>query len=255
MYREYRIGVVVPAYDEELSIGRVVADLYTLCDCDGGALIDDLVVCNNGSQDNTAGVAKAAGARVVHEFRRGYGYACLRAIKALGAVDIVLFVDADQSVRLTEAYDLLAAIAGGADVAVGSRVLGNTESRSMTVPQRVGNVLAAWLIRRLWGHPTTDLGPFRAIRWMALRELGMSNKTYGWTVEMQVKAIQARMSVAEVPTSYQPRVGVSKISGTFRGVIGAGVGIIGTILKLYFTEDRRKIADYLQPTARPDPHI
>lgn len=255
MYRGYRIGVVVPAYDEELSIGRVIADLYALCGCDGGALVDDLVVCNNASRDNTTGVAKAAGAHIVHEFRRGYGYACLRAIQALGSVDIVLFVDADQSVRLSETYDLLAAIVDGADVAIGSRVLGNAEPGSMTLPQRAGNALAAWLIRCLWGHPTTDLGPFRAIKWTALCELGMSNKTFGWTVEMQVKAIQAQMSIAEVPTSCRQRVGVSKISGTVSGVIGAGVGIIGTILKLYFTGEPRKSTDCLQPTVRPDPHI
>lgn len=252
MYRGYRIGAVVPAYNEEQSVGRVVGDLRALRNSDGHALIDDIVVCNNASSDSTAGVAEASGARVVYEPRRGYGYACLAAIKTLTSVEIVLFVDADRSVRVAEARELLAAIADGADVAIGSRVLGNTESGSMTVAQRAGNAFATWLIRGLWRHPTTDLGPFRAIRWTALRELGMANRTYGWTVEMQVKAIQARMRIAEVPTSCRRRVGVSKISGTVKGVIGAGVGILGMILKLYLKGPRRKSDDCLRPAARPD---
>lgn len=233
MHQNYRIGAVIPAYNEEKSVGRVVIDLGALRDSNGRALIDDIVVCNNASNDNTAEVAEVSGARVVYEPRRGYGYACLAAMKTLTSVDIVLFIDADQSVRTAEAYGLLTAIADGADVAIGSRELGNAEPGSMTVPQRAGNAFATWLIRRLWRHPITDLGPFRAIKSTALRELDMSDKTYGWTVEMQVKAIQLGMRVTEVPISYQRRIGVSKISGTAKGVVAAGVGILGTIFKLY----------------------
>lgn len=258
MYKRYRIGAVVPAYNEEQSVGRVVVDLRALRDHNGHTLIDDIVVCNNASSDNTAAVAKALGARVVNEPRRGYGYACLAAIKTLSSVDIVLFVDADRSVRPTEAYELLTAIADGADVAIGSRVLGNAEPGSMTVPQRAGNSFATWLIRRLWGHTTTDLGPFRAIERDSLRKLHMSDNAYGWTVEMQVKAIQLGMHVAEVPVSYRRRIGVSKISGTTKGVIAAGIGILGTILKLYlkgrrWIPGRDGIAETSDVPARANP--
>jgi len=233
VYKFDRIGVVIPACNEALGVGPVVRGLRELRDDDGHLLIDDVVVCDNGSDDETAAVAQAAGARVVYEPQRGYGRACSAGINALHPVGIVLFVDADRSVRIEEAKILFTAIAKGADVVIGSRALGKVEAGAMTFSQRAGNDLAAWLIRRLYKHQTTDLGPFRAITWDSLWELQMSSKTYGWTVEMQVKAIQLGMNVAEVPASCNKRIGVSKISGTLKGVIGAGVGILGTIFMLY----------------------
>ena len=244
MYKSHRIGVVIPACDEELAVGQVARELRALRDDGGHLLIDDIVVCDNGSDDGTATVAQAAGARVVYESQRGYGHACLAGIKALYPVGIVLFVDADRSVRIEEAKTLLAAITNGADVVIGSRALGKVEVGAMTFSQRFGNDLAAWLIRCLWKHPTTDLGPFRAITWDSLCDLQMSSKTYGWTVEMQVKAIQLGMDVREVPASCNKRIGVSKISGTLRGVIGAGVGILGTIFMLYLRGPRKRLVDH-----------
>lgn len=243
MYKSHRIGVVIPAFNEELAVGQVVRELRALRD-DDRLLIDDIVVCDNKSDDETSRVAQAAGARVVVEPKRGYGHACLAGIRALYPVSIVLFVDADRSVRIEEAEALLAAITDGADVVIGSRALGTAEIGAMTFSQRFGNALATWLIRCLWKHPTTDLGPFRAITWDSLYDLQMSSKTYGWTVEMQVKAIQSGMDVREVPASCNKRVGVSKISGTLKGVIGAGVGILRTILVLYLRGPRKRPGDY-----------
>jgi len=230
------VAGVIPAYNEEPSIGEVVRGFLRLPGDGGRPLLDDLVVCNNGSTDDTKQMATAAGARVVTEPERGYGAACLRAIAALGDADVVLFADADRSDVPEEAERLLEAIAGGADLVIGSRVLGRAEAGALTPQQRFGNRLAAFLIRRLWKHETTDLGPFRAIRRDALTRIGMKDRNYGWTVEMQVKTIQAGLRVVEVPADYRRRVGVSKVSGTIRGTIGAGVKILGTIGILWARE-------------------
>lgn len=213
-------------------MGHVVRELLALRGDGGEVLLDDLVVCDNASSDATARVAREAGARVVREERRGYGAACLAGIAALRPVDTVLFADADHSDHPPEALALLEAIDEGADLAVGSRVRGHVEPGAFTPPQRLGNALASFLIRRLWGHPTTDLGPFRAIRREVLEALAMTDRTYGWTVEMQVKAIQAGFRVVEVPASYRRRIGRSKISGTVRGTVGAGWKILTTIGRL-----------------------
>lgn len=234
----------MPACNEEPAVGQVVHGLRGLRGDGGHLLIDDIVVCDNKSDDKTATVAQAAGARVVYESQSGYGHACLAGIKALYPVGIVVFVDGDHSVRVEEAKTLLATIANGADLVIGSRALGNVEAGAMTLSQRFGNGLAAWLIRRLWKHPTTDLGPFRAITWDSLCDLQMSSKTYGWTVEMQIKAIQLGMDVREVPASCNKRIGVSKISGTLKGIVGAGIGILGTIFLLYLRGPRKRLVDY-----------
>jgi glycosyltransferase involved in cell wall biosynthesis len=229
VYRGLEVGAVVPARDEEGAVGLVVRDLRALRGERGGPLLEDVVVCDNGSVDRTAAIAREAGARVVLERRRGYGAACLAGLRTLRGVDVVLFVDADRSIVAEEGILLLDAIADGADLVVGSRTLGRTEPGSLPGHQRLGNRFAAFLIRRLWGYPATDLGPFRAIRRTAVERLEMRDPTYGWTVEMQVKAIQAGLRVVEVPVSLRRRIGVSKIGGTLRGTLGAAWKIVATI--------------------------
>lgn len=232
MYRGIRVGGVIPAFNEEESVGLVVTDLLSLRGDGGAPLIDDLVVCDNASTDRTAERAIGAGARVVVEEQQGYGAACLAAIAALGEVGIVLFADADRSDLPEDAIGLIDAVARGADLAIGSRVLGEAQPGALTPQQRFGNWLAARLIGLFWGHETTDLGPFRAIRYDSLSAIAMADRDYGWTVEMQVKAILAGMKVVELPAAYRRRIGKSKISGTVQGTVLAGIKILGTIGRL-----------------------
>ncbi len=233
MYKDLSIGAVIPACNEEDNIGLVVTALLDLRTDAGPGVIDDIVVCDNGSTDATAQRAQTAGARVVVEGTPGYGRACLTAIAALHPVDVVLFVDGDQSFEVSQSLDLLAAIADGADLAIGSRALGRRERGALSMPQIVGNRVAGLLIRLLWGKVVTDLGPFRAIRANALRRLDMRDTAYGWTVEMQVKVIQLNLRLVEKPVNtLRRRFGISKIGGTLKGVIGASIGILGTIAKL-----------------------
>ena len=228
-----RVGAVIPARDEQDNIAVVVGDLRALRGDGGGALIDDVVVCDNGSTDATAQRARAAGARVVSEPTPGYGIACLTAIAALEDVDVVLFVDGDQAFDVRQATRLLEAISEGADLVIGSRVLGRMQPGALSLPQIVGNRVAGALISLLWGQRVTDLGPFRVIRRCALAALDMQDETYGWTVEMQIKAIQRKMRVAEVPVDSRRRPhGKSKVGGTVKGVVGASIGILGMIMKL-----------------------
>jgi hypothetical protein len=234
MFRGERLALIIPALNEEQSAGEVVRDFLALRNEVGAPLVDLIVVCDNGSRDRTAEVAAAAGAKVVSEPRRGYGYACLAAIATLPPdTTFIVFADADRSDDPSELSSLLAPIAAGADLVVGSRALGHAERGALTPQQVFGNWLSALLIRAIWKHPITDLGPFRAIRREAYERLGMADKTYGWTVEMQVKAIQQGMRVEEVPVSYRRRVGVSKVSGTVKGTIGAGTKILGMIAWLW----------------------
>lgn len=228
------IGAVIPAYNEAQAIGRVVAALRELADDDLSPLIDRIVVCDNASTDATASQARLAGAEVVHEPRSGYGYACLAGIAQMPGVDIVLFVDGDHSVDYAAIPALLKTLDRGADLVIGSRTLTSNEPGALTPQQIAGNRLATWMINRLWGVPVTDLGPLRAIRQAALQRLDMQDGTFGWTVEMQVKAIAMGMDIREVPAGSRRRIGQSKISGTLKGTILAGYGIISTILKLYW---------------------
>ncbi|MYC27454.1 MAG: glycosyltransferase [Nitrospira sp. SB0662_bin_26] len=233
MYKGLSIGAVIPACDEEDNIAPVVTALLDLRTDAGQRVVDDVVVCDNGSTDATAQRARAAGARVIVEEIPGYGRACLTALAALHPVDVVLFVDGDQSFEVSQSLDLLAAIADGADLAIGSRALGQMEPGALSMPQIVGNRVASLLIRLLWGRVITDLGPFRAVRADTLRQLDMRDVAYGWTVEMQVKAIQLNMRIDEKPANtLRRRFGISKVGGTLRGVIGASIGILGTIAKL-----------------------
>jgi rSAM/selenodomain-associated transferase 1 len=224
MLERQRIGVVIPALNEEAAIGRVLADVPPW--------VDDVVVADNGSVDGTASVVAAAGARVVAEPRRGYGQACLTGLAALSKCDIIVFLDADYSDDPREMGKLVQPILSEhVDLVIGSRVLGRCEPGALTSPQRFGNWLACRLIRWFWGVAFTDLGPFRAIRAPVLASLGMADRTYGWTVEMQVKAARRRLAAREVPVQYRRRIGQSKISGTVRGVVGAGAKILATILQ------------------------
>ncbi len=222
MRGDFRIGVVVPALNEEQAIGRVVGDIPDW--------VDQVVVADNGSSDRTAEVAAAAGARVVAEPEPGYGAACLAGIAALPDADIIVFMDGDYSDFGGDMGDLVDPIVAGAcEMVIGSRVLGEREAGSLTPQQRFGNWLATWLIRRLWGVSYTDLGPYRAIRREALQRLAMADRNYGWTVEMQVKAAEQALVVMEVPVRYRRRIGVSKVSGTVKGAVRAGVKILFVI--------------------------
>lgn len=236
------VVVVVPALNEAGIIGAVVRD-FLAAQNNGAALVARVLVCDNASTDGTAQVAQEAGAIVVAAPQRGYGAACLAGLSYVHAMrpqpDIVLFADGDGSVVAAEAGHLIDAIAHGAMMAIGVRVRARQEARALTAPQRVGNWIASLLIFVLWRRWVSDLGPFRAIRTRALWQLHMQDTSFGWTVEMQVKALQAGMPVAEVGVSTRRRVGISKISGTVSGVIGAARGIIGKIIALKIAE--RKI--------------
>ncbi len=217
-----RIGVIIPARDEERAIGMVVSAIPSWVDC--------IVVADNGSTDDTAAAARAAGARIASEPEAGYGAACLAGIAALPEVDIVVFVDGDNSDHPEDMADLVdPIIAAKADLVIGSRVLGQAEAGSLTPQQRWGNWLATRLIQLIWGARFTDLGPFRAVSRDALTRLAMADRTYGWTVEMQIKAAELGLTAIEVPVRYRRRIGVSKISGTVRGVVLAGTRILSLI--------------------------
>ena len=251
MYRGQSVGVAIPALNEEQSIGLVVGDLRRLRNNDDSPVIDDVVVCDNGSTDATAARAAEAGARVRKENRLGYGSACLAAIAGLRDTDIVLFTDADHAFHASQATRLIDPIVDGADLAIGSRTAGHRDPGALSVTQVFGNRLATTLIRWLWRHPATDLGPYRAIRADALATLGMRDPAFGWTVEMQVKAIQHGLKIIEVPVDTRARIGVSKISGSVRGVVGAGFGILSMIAKLRWRQrQRRTLADGLAPPRR-----
>ena len=231
-----RVAVAIPALNEEMSVGRVVKELLALANTDGSPVVDDLVVCDNGSTDATRARVTESGGRVVHERTPGYGGACLAAVAALKHSDIILFTDADNAFYASQCMRLLEGIRAGADLVIGSRALGKQQRKAMTTSQKFGNWLACRLIRLIWGHSTTDLGPYRAIRTSAYQGLHMRDRAYGWTVEMQVKAIRRELKVVEVPVDTRRRVGKSKISGTIRGVIGAAFGILGMIAKLWASQ-------------------
>ena len=224
-----RIYVIIPAHNEEAAIAQVIKELPT-------DLIEQVVVVNNASTDQTAVVAQKAGALVLEEPIPGYGRACLRGIahvnKRARAHDIVVFLDGDYSDYPAQLPNVIRPLLEeDKDLVIGSRNLGKRATGSMTPQQVFGNWLATLLIRLFYGVRYTDLGPFRAIRIGKLTELAMCDTTYGWTVEMQVKAAKRRYQVAEVPVDYRRRIGTSKISGTVKGTILAGYKIITTIFK------------------------
>lgn len=224
-----RTAVIIPVFNERESLPLVVKDIPR-------QIVSEIVVVDNGSTDGTDLIAQNLPVRLVRETRRGYGSACLAGVAALAGSppDVIVFLDGDYSDHPEEMRDLLDAVASGADLVIGSRALGRREPGALLPQARFGNRLACFLIRLFYGYRYTDLGPFRAIRWNAYQRLGMRDTNFGWTCEMQVKAVRRRLSIAEVPVSYRRRVGVSKITGTLSGTLAAGYKILWTIARYGF---------------------
>ena len=233
------IKVIIPAYNEADSIGKVIGDIPSI--------VSEVIVVSNNSTDDTEAVARKAGATVLSEPRRGYGYACLKGMSYLAdskfentnrdeaAMPIVVFLDGDYSDYPEQLTEIVAPIIDGkVDFVIGARTKSLREEGSMTGPQIFGNWLATSLMKLFFSSTFTDLGPFRAIRYDKLLALKMEDKTYGWTVEMQLKALRMNYTYAEIPVKYRNRIGVSKVSGTIKGAIFAGVKILGWIFKYSF---------------------
>lgn len=222
------IKVIIPAVDEEKSIAKVIAEIPKH--------ISEVIVVNNGSVDSTALVAKKSGATVLEEPKKGYGNACLKGLSYLKGLkmkpDIVVFLDGDYSDYPAEMTKIVAPIINNeVDFVVGSRSSELREKGAMTFPQRFGNWLATFLMKLLFDATFSDLGPFRAIKYETLESLNMQDKTYGWTVEMQLKVLKKNIRYTEVPVHYKKRIGVSKVSGTIKGAIFAGFKILSWIFK------------------------
>ena len=229
------IKVIIPAFNEEKSIAKVIAEIPDF--------VEEIVVVNNNSTDQTVQTATKAGATVLTEKSKGYGYACLKGIDYLSqknkTPDILVFLDGDFSDFPQELKKVIQPILeDSADFVVGARVKELRERGSLTPQQVFGNWLACFLMRILYQSSFTDLGPFRAIRWSTLEELQMSDKTYGWTIEMQLKVLRQKITYQELPVSYRKRIGVSKVSGTVKGTIFAGMKIIGWIFKHYLQKKK-----------------
>ncbi|WP_339665409.1 glycosyltransferase family 2 protein [Maribacter arcticus] len=222
------IKVIIPAYNEADSIAHVVNKLPKS--------VSEVIVVNNNSSDNTVKNAETAGATVITELRKGYGYACLKGLEYIASKskqpDIIVFIDGDYSDYPEELDNVVAPILeDDIDFVVGARRKNLREEGSMTPQQVFGNWLATFLMRLFFGAKFTDLGPFRAIKYDKLKELNMEDKTYGWTVEMQLKILKKKMTYTEVPVRYKRRIGISKVSGTVKGSIFAGIKILGWIFK------------------------
>lgn len=221
--------VIIPAFNEENAVGNVIKDIPKVW-------VAEVVVVNNNSNDNTKVIAEKSGATVLDEPKQGYGFACLKGmdyVKSLSQPpDIVVFLDADYSDYPEEIPLLLHPIIhNNIDFVIGSRNLGNREKGSMTMQQVFGNWLATFLLKVIYKVNYTDLGPFRAVKWTKLLALDMQDTTYGWTVEMQIKAAKHKLAYTEVPVTYRNRIGFSKISGTVKGTVMAGYKIITTLIK------------------------
>ncbi len=223
------VYVIIPAFNEALSVDKVIGEIPDF--------VTEIIVVNNNSSDQTSQVAQKAGATVLEENRQGYGYACLKGMEYLKTKNpkIVVFLDADYSDFPKEMGSLVKPIKDNqCDFVIGSRALGQREQGSMTPQQLFGNWLATTLIKHIFGQKYTDLGPFRAIRYSSLMALQMQDKTYGWTVEMQLKAIRKKLRIKEIPVSYRQRIGFSKVSGTIQGTFMAGYKILTWIFKYAF---------------------
>ena len=223
-----KINVIIPAYNEADSIANVINDIPKL--------VEEVIVVSNNSTDDTEKNAANAGATVLKEPNKGYGYACLKGMEYVASKtvkpDIIVFLDGDYSDYPEELTTIIAPIIeNNTDFVIGARVKRLREEGSMTLPQIFGNWLATFLMRLFFGAKFTDLGPFRAIKYNKLLALQMEDKTYGWTVEMQLKALKQKLSYTEVPVNYRNRIGVSKVSGTVKGAIFAGIKILGWIFK------------------------
>lgn len=222
------VSLVIPALNEAECIGRLLAEVPH-------HLLHQLIVVDNGSTDDTIQVARAGGAQVITEPRRGYGYACA-AGAAVSDGDVLVFMDGDGSFIPAELPNLVALLADGkADLVLGSRMLKNSGQIAMPTHQRFGNLLFAWLLRRRYGLALTDLGPYRAIRRELLLELNMQERTYGWPLEMIIKTARLRKPIVEVPVNYRPRfAGQSKVGGTLRGSILTGYRFLSVMLRYSF---------------------
>ena len=228
---ETSTSVVIPAHNEAQSIGKVLAEIP--------GFVREVIVVDNNSTDETSEIAKKFNAKVIYETNVGYGNACLAGIKSLESnpPEIVVFLDGDYSDYPNEMTKLINPIKKGtADFVIGARKKNLRESGSMTFPQIFGNWLACVLMKLLYGSSYTDLGPFRAIRWDTLKRYHMRDRTYGWTIEMQLKSLHYKTPYTEVPVKYRSRIGQSKISGTIKGVVLAGIKILGWIGKFYFSK-------------------
>ena len=226
------MSVIIPTHNEAQSIARVLADLPS-------EVVTEVIVVDSNSTDGTPEIAARMGARVLQEPRRGYGRACLTGITAANSPDVVVFLDGDYSDRPSELPILLAPITEGrADITLGSRLHERNSAGALPWHQVFGNRLAAFLIRIFYGLKISDLGPFRAARAEVLRALALEETTYGWAVEMILKGALAGYRVVEVPVSYHPRIGKSKISGTLKGTVGAGWFILSLIVRYYFRRRR-----------------
>ena len=227
-----RVSVIIPTHNEAEAISRVLADLPP-------DLITEVIVVDSNSTDGTPDVARRMGVRVVQEPRRGYGRACLTGLATVNSPDVVVFLDGDYSDRPSELPILLAPIIDGrADITLGSRLHGRRSAGALPWHQAFGNRLAAGLIRLMYRVEISDLGPFRAARANVLRALALEEPTYGWAVEMILKGALAGYRIVEVPVSYYPRIGKSKISGTLKGSTGAAWFILSLIVRYYFRHGR-----------------
>ncbi|MBP6397214.1 MAG: glycosyltransferase [Saprospiraceae bacterium] len=223
------VDVIIPAFNEEESIGRVIGHLPA-------ELTRKIIVANNGSTDNTKKIALESGATVVDQTQKGYGNACLKAMEYINNLpthpDILVFIDGDFSDYPEQLSHVILPITNDDyDMVIGSRVLGKREKGALLPQQRLGNAIACSLIKLFYGYSFTDLGPFRAIRYQKLLQLDMQDRNFGWTVEMQIKAAKQRLKCTEVAVDYRKRIGQSKVSGTFKGSIKAGYKILWTLFK------------------------
>ena len=232
-----RVSVVIPTRNEAQAIGRVLADLPS-------DFVNEVIVVDSHSSDGTPAIAARMGARVIPEARRGYGQACLTGIAAANAPDVVVFLDGDYSDRPAELPLLLAPITEGrADITIGSRLACTRTSGALPWHAAFGNWLAASLITSLYGVKISDLGPFRAARAEVLQVVELQETTYGWAVELILKGAIHGFRIVEVPVSYHPRIGKSKISGTFKGTVGAAWFILSRIALFYFRRRRTTLPD------------
>lgn len=225
------IKVIIPAYNEQDSIGNVIKDIPKI--------VDEIIVISNNSNDSTEVNAKNAGATVLSETRKGYGFACLKGMDYISKKeikpDIIVFLDGDYSDYPEQLIEIVAPIINqNIDFVVGARIKELRENGAMTPQQVFGNWLATFLMKLFFGAKFSDLGPFRAIKYNKLLALNMEDKTYGWTVEMQLKVLKQKMTYKEIPVKYRNRIGVSKVSGTVKGTIFAGIKILGWIFKYSF---------------------
>jgi glycosyltransferase involved in cell wall biosynthesis len=226
-----KIVVIIPAFNEEESLPLVLADIPKF--------VDEIIVANNGSTDNTFEVAKKTGVTVVNEFEKGYGVACLKAIEQIenNNFDIVVFLDGDYSdfpEEMNRVVDPI--IKDNYDLVIGSRMIGSKEKGAM-LPQAIfGNWLSSFLIKLFWKYKFTDLGPFRAIKYSSLLKMNMQDRNYGWTVEMQIKAAKQKLKTIEVPVSYRKRIGQSKVTGTIKGTVKASSKILCLIFVSLFKD-------------------